>query len=134
MKLVLKSPGLSPMDERIAGPLRRAAESGVPVQGELDLFARALADLKAERGYAPKVLAITGTNGKTTTTAMAAMLVARRQACRGGRQHRADDAADLGGCADLEPRGLPAESPLARALPGDTFPTAWGARRHALEA
>ena len=38
----------------------------MPVQGELDLFARALADLKAERGYAPKVLAITGTNGKTT--------------------------------------------------------------------
>ena len=49
----------------------------MPVQGELDLFAHALRDLGAERGYAPKVLAITGTNGKTTTTAMAAMLIAR---------------------------------------------------------
>lgn len=74
---VLKSPGLSPQDERIATPLNRAADNGVPVQGELELFARALADLKAERGYAPKVLAITGTNGKTTTTAMAAQLIGR---------------------------------------------------------
>ncbi len=77
VKLVLKSPGLSPQDERIATPLNRAADSGVLVQGELDLFTRALADLKAERGYAPKVLAITGTNGKTTTTAMTAQLIAR---------------------------------------------------------
>ena len=75
--MVLKSPGLSPQDERIVSMLNRAADTGVPVRGELDLFARALADLKAERGYAPKVLAITGTNGKTTTTAMAAMLIAR---------------------------------------------------------
>ena len=77
VQLVLKSPGLSPLDERIAAPLNRAAQSGVPVQGELELFARALADLKVERGYAPKVLAITGTNGKTTTTAMAALLIER---------------------------------------------------------
>ncbi len=77
VKLVLKSPGLSPLDERISGPLDRAAASGVPVQGELGLFAQALLDLQAERGYAPKVLAITGTNGKTTTTAMTALLVER---------------------------------------------------------
>ena len=73
VKLVLKSPGLSPLDERIRGPLHRAADTGILVQGELDLFARALADLKAERAYAPKVIAITGTNGKTTTTAMTAL-------------------------------------------------------------
>jgi len=77
VKLVLKSPGLSPFDAAIAGLLQRAAAIGIPVQGELDLFARALADLKAERGYAPRVLAITGTNGKTTTTAMTAQLIAR---------------------------------------------------------
>ena len=77
VKLVLKSPGLSPQDERIAAPLNRIADTGVLVQGELDLFTHALRDLKAERGYAPQVLAITGTNGKTTTTAMAAMLIAR---------------------------------------------------------
>jgi UDP-N-acetylmuramoylalanine--D-glutamate ligase len=77
VQLVLKSPGLAPGDERIATLLTLARETGVPVQGELDLFARALADLKAERGYAPKVIAITGTNGKTTTTSMTGQLVER---------------------------------------------------------
>lgn len=77
VQLVLKSPGLAPGDERIAPLLTLARETGVPVQGELDLFARALADLKAERGYAPKVIAITGTNGKTTTTSMTGQLVER---------------------------------------------------------
>lgn len=77
VQLVLKSPGLAPNDERIAPLLALAKQSGVAVQGELDLFARALADLKAERGYAPKVIAITGTNGKTTTTSMTALLVER---------------------------------------------------------
>jgi UDP-N-acetylmuramoylalanine--D-glutamate ligase len=77
VQLVLKSPGLAPSDERIAPLLQQAAQTGVAVQGELDLFARALADLKAQRGYAPKVVAITGTNGKTTTTSMAAQLIAR---------------------------------------------------------
>jgi UDP-N-acetylmuramoylalanine--D-glutamate ligase len=77
VKLVLKSPGLSPLDERINAPLNRAADAGALVQGELELFAQALRELQAERGYAPKVLAITGTNGKTTTTAMTALLVAR---------------------------------------------------------
>lgn len=38
--------------------------------GEIELFAQALAALKAERGYAPKVIAITGTNGKTTVTSL----------------------------------------------------------------
>ncbi|HSV71796.1 MAG TPA: UDP-N-acetylmuramoyl-L-alanine--D-glutamate ligase [Methylibium sp.] len=74
---VLKSPGLSPLDAALAPLLARAAELGVPVQGELGLFAEALAELKAERGYAPKLIAITGTNGKTTTTMMCGQLVER---------------------------------------------------------
>jgi len=77
VQLILRSPGLAPGDERIAASVERAAETGVLVQGELELFTRALADLKAERGYAPRLIAITGTNGKTTTTAMAAQLIAR---------------------------------------------------------
>ncbi|MED5617903.1 UDP-N-acetylmuramoyl-L-alanine--D-glutamate ligase [Ideonella sp. BN130291] len=77
VQLVLKSPGLAPTDERIAPLLNRALDTGLLVQGELDLFNRALADLKAERRYEPKVLAITGTNGKTTTTALTALLVER---------------------------------------------------------
>ncbi len=74
---VLKSPGLAPHDERIAPLLRLARERGIVVQGELDLFAEALADLQAGGGYAPQLLAITGTNGKTTTTALTAQLVER---------------------------------------------------------
>ena len=77
VQLVLKSPGLAPTDERIAALIHTARQTGVPVQGELDLFARALADLKDARGYAPKVIAITGTNGKTTTTSMTAQLIER---------------------------------------------------------
>ncbi len=73
---VLKSPGLSPGDSRIEGLLAAAHAADVAVQGELELFVAALADLKTQRDYAPKLIAITGTNGKTTTTAMAAMLIA----------------------------------------------------------
>ncbi len=76
-QLVLKSPGLAPMDARITPLLQEARAAGIAVLGELDLFAHALADLKEAQAYAPKVLAITGTNGKTTTTAMTALLVAR---------------------------------------------------------
>jgi UDP-N-acetylmuramoylalanine--D-glutamate ligase len=74
---VLKSPGLSPRDARIAPLLQEARVRELPVQGELDLFVEALAALNAERGYAPRLLAVTGTNGKTTTTAMTALLVER---------------------------------------------------------
>jgi UDP-N-acetylmuramoylalanine--D-glutamate ligase len=74
---VYKSPGLSPNDARLAALLQAAKLANVPVRGELDLFSQALAQLKAERGYAPKILAITGTNGKTTTTSLAGQLVER---------------------------------------------------------
>ncbi len=74
---VLKSPGLAPGDPRIAPLLAAARTRGIVVQGELALFVEALADLKSERGYAPRLLAVTGTNGKTTTSALAARLVER---------------------------------------------------------
>ena len=77
VQLLLKSPGLAPGDERIAPLLAAAQARGIAVAGELDLFISALADLRAERGYSPRLLAISGTNGKTTTTAMCASLVAR---------------------------------------------------------
>ncbi|MFT7775297.1 UDP-N-acetylmuramoyl-L-alanine--D-glutamate ligase [Roseateles sp.] len=69
----LKSPGLSPLDARLAA----VYEHGPAVRSELDLFADALAALKAQQGYAPAVLAITGTNGKTTTTSMTGLFVER---------------------------------------------------------
>jgi UDP-N-acetylmuramoylalanine--D-glutamate ligase len=77
VRLVLKSPGLSPHDPRIAPLLQAAHERAVPVGGELELFVQALQQLRSERDYAPQVLAVTGTNGKTTTTALTALLVER---------------------------------------------------------
>jgi UDP-N-acetylmuramoylalanine--D-glutamate ligase len=77
VNIVLKSPGLMPGDAAVAPLLAACDDLGIPVRGELALFASALADLKAARGYAPHVLAITGTNGKTTTTSLTAMLVER---------------------------------------------------------
>jgi len=74
---VLVSPGLSPHDARIAPVLQIAKARNIRVGGELSVFNAALADLQAAHGYRPNVVAITGTNGKTTTTAMAALLIAR---------------------------------------------------------
>lgn len=73
IRAVFKSPGLSPA---VVAPVWQAAQAtGLWVGGELDLFARGLRDLLAERAYAPRVLAVTGTNGKTTTTALTGQLV-----------------------------------------------------------
>ena len=75
--VLLKSPGLSPLDARLKPLLARAEEIGLRMRGELELFAQALAELKTLYRYEPGVLAITGTNGKTTTTSMTALLVER---------------------------------------------------------
>ncbi len=72
---VLKSPGLSPA--AVAGVLATAQARGMACGNELSLFAQALAELKEERGYAPQVIAITGTNGKTTVTSLTGQLVQR---------------------------------------------------------
>ncbi|MCL6485516.1 MAG: UDP-N-acetylmuramoyl-L-alanine--D-glutamate ligase, partial [Janthinobacterium lividum] len=73
---VAVSPGLAPGRE-LAGIVPAAAEKNIPVWGEIELFAQALAALNAERGYAPKVIAITGTNGKTTVTSLVGLLCER---------------------------------------------------------
>lgn len=77
VNLVLRSPGLMPNAPDVAALTARADALGIPVRGELSLFASALADLKTDLGYAPKVVAITGTNGKTTTTSLTAQLIER---------------------------------------------------------
>jgi UDP-N-acetylmuramoylalanine--D-glutamate ligase len=71
--LVLKSPGLAPAS--VAALMTAAATSGIPIGGELSLFSQALVDLKVSESYAPEVIAITGTNGKTTVTSLTGLLV-----------------------------------------------------------
>ena len=74
--LVVISPGLSPYFSAAAACISKAKEAGIDVVGEIELFARELKRLKKYRGYAPKVIGITGTNGKTTTTTMVGLMVA----------------------------------------------------------
>jgi UDP-N-acetylmuramoylalanine--D-glutamate ligase len=118
VQMVFKSPGLAPIDPRIAPLLAQARATGVPVQGELDLFVAALADLKATRAYAPKVIAITGTNGKTTTTSMTAQLIERtglRVAVAGNIGPTMLDT--LAAALDLEP--APEEAAVAPEAPAE---------------
>ena len=70
---VFRSPGLAP--DSIAPVVDAARAIGLPVGGELDLFAAALKGMAQAHGYAPKVLAITGTNGKTTVTSLTGKLL-----------------------------------------------------------
>ena len=74
-QLVLRSPGLTPAQTAAVEEAARA--QGIPVKGELALFADALAAMKEADGYNPAVLAVTGTNGKTTVTALTGQLVER---------------------------------------------------------
>jgi UDP-N-acetylmuramoylalanine--D-glutamate ligase len=73
---VAVSPGLAP-DRELAEIAPAAAAHHVPLWGEIELFAQVLSALKAEQGYAPKVIAITGTNGKTTVTSLTGLLCRR---------------------------------------------------------
>jgi len=75
--LVAISPGLAPRLDPQASLLAEAARREIPVWGEIEFFARKLAQLKQDTGYAPKVIAITGTNGKTTVTSLAGRMCAR---------------------------------------------------------
>ena len=75
IRAVFKSPGLAPRDVAIL--LEAALAREIWSTGELGLFSQALLGLKADRNYQPKVLAVTGTNGKTTVTSLAGQLVQR---------------------------------------------------------
>jgi UDP-N-acetylmuramoylalanine--D-glutamate ligase len=75
VRAVFRSPGLAP--EEVAPVVDAARSMGLWQGGELSLFAAGLQELKERFGYAPQVLAITGTNGKTTVTSLTGQLVAR---------------------------------------------------------
>ncbi|MFN3659286.1 MAG: UDP-N-acetylmuramoyl-L-alanine--D-glutamate ligase [Pseudolabrys sp.] len=64
----------------------RARKHGVEVIGDIELFCREREKMRAEQGITCPVIAITGTNGKSTTTALIAHLInaAGRDAQMGG--------------------------------------------------
>ncbi len=73
--LVCVSPGIAPDDAVFGALLRAARERGIDLRGELSLFAQALRELRDAQGYAPTLIGITGTNGKTTVTTLTALLL-----------------------------------------------------------
>jgi UDP-N-acetylmuramoylalanine--D-glutamate ligase len=70
-RAVVVSPGVPPD----APPLAAARDAGVPVLAELDLGFQALAGWGAGERGGTRLIAVTGTNGKTTTTALVAHLL-----------------------------------------------------------
>jgi UDP-N-acetylmuramoylalanine--D-glutamate ligase len=105
---VAVSPGLMPAREQ-AQITPAAKERTGPVWGEIELFAQALAHLRVEHGYAPKVIAITGTNGKTTVTSLTGLLCRRA-----GLSTRVAD--------NISPAALDV---LREVLDSDELPQAW---------
>lgn len=66
---LLLSPGVPLTHPQPHGVVEHANQAKVPVIGDVDLFAREIRPDAAKPGKAP-VIAITGTNGKSTTTAL----------------------------------------------------------------
>ncbi len=75
VQLLAMSPGLSPTLSAAAPLVKAAHKRKIEVVGEIELFARELSRLKAERGYAPRIVGVTGTNGKTTTSRLAGLMI-----------------------------------------------------------
>ena len=69
LKAVILSPGIPLTSPAPHAIVRRAQAAGVEVIGDVELFARAIRPSGANKGAAP-VIAVTGTNGKSTTTAL----------------------------------------------------------------
>ncbi len=69
--LVAISPGVPSSEPTV----RDASARGVPVVGDVELFANAMPDVYRNRA-APKLIGVTGTNGKTTVTALTNATVA----------------------------------------------------------
>ena len=124
---VAVSPGLAPHRE-LAAVAPAAAGKNIPVWGEIELFAQALAALKAERGYAPKVVAITGTNGKTTVTSLVGLLCERAGLATRVAGNISPAALDvLREVLDAEPAPQPAAAAGEEAAEAvaSTLPQAW---------
>jgi UDP-N-acetylmuramoylalanine--D-glutamate ligase len=108
INIIVLSPGLSPINE-LASVLSAAEEKHIPVWGEIELFAQALAALREERAYQPKIIAITGTNGKTTVTRLTGEL------CRAA-------GLSVKVAGNISPAALDV---LRESIASDTLPDAW---------
>ena len=69
IETVVLSPGVPLTHPEPHPVVRQAKSAGAEVIGDVELFARAVRNRRVENGAA-KVIAVTGTNGKSTTTAL----------------------------------------------------------------
>jgi UDP-N-acetylmuramoylalanine--D-glutamate ligase len=69
IEAVVLSPGVPLTHPEPHPVVRHAKAAGAQIIGDMDLFARAIRPVRTGKGAAP-VIAITGTNGKSTTTAL----------------------------------------------------------------
>jgi len=99
--LIAISPGVPVQEAQV----RQAMERGIPVVSEIELFAWGVQQLASSA----KVIAITGSNGKTTTTALTAYLL------------NASGVAATA-CGNISPSALDA---LMDAIESDTLPKVW---------
>lgn len=103
------SPGLSPHQSPLKEIIAAAQARAIAVVGELDLFGAAIDALNAAQNYQPKIVAITGTNGKTTVTALTKHL------CQAAGVHAI-------AAGNISPSMLDA---LCDALDADALPSVW---------
>lgn len=75
--VVVPSPGMSIVSAPMVEWLARAQQAGAEVAGEVELFAQALQGLAQAQNYHPKLIGVTGTNGKTTVTALTRQMIAQ---------------------------------------------------------
>lgn len=106
---VVISPGLSPHHQPVAAFVQAAREMGIEIIGEIELFARAINELKISQHYQPHILGVTGTNGKTTVTALTRYMIEAA-----GMTARA--------AGNISPSALTA---LMQALDDESLPDAW---------
>jgi UDP-N-acetylmuramoylalanine--D-glutamate ligase len=98
MALFVTSPGIPHLYPTPNRHVARALAQGVPVDNDIGLFFRSWADRRWDQfDVTPKVIAVTGSNGKSTTTALIhhCLAVAARPAQMGGNIGR--------GVLDLDP-------------------------------
>ncbi len=106
---LILSPGLVPVMSPVCELLEAARARQVEIIGEIELFARALLHLRETQAYAPKVVGVTGTNGKTTVTALTRRML---EAC----------AIRTRAAGNISPAALHA---LMEALDQNDLPDAW---------
>src|SRR5579872_718109 len=68
LSALVLSPGVPLTHPKPHWTVEKAREAGVEIMGDIELFARTVAAAPAHKR--PKIVAITGTNGKSTTTAL----------------------------------------------------------------